>query len=137
MFPSEAAGLLVAPPKPLLSYLKDHRKRLREGFDSAGLAAVPDYELLELVLFRALRRQDVKPLARRPLARFHGFNGVISTPIDQLLSVSGVGNAVVTELKIVKGLPTVCRRRVFWAGLFFPVGIGCYNIFKSPSSTAP
>ena len=64
LFPSEAAGLSAALAKPLPSYLKDHRKRLRERFDRAGLAAMPDYELLELVLFRALRRKDVKPLAR-------------------------------------------------------------------------
>lgn len=55
LFPSEAAGLSTAPAKPLPSYLKDHRKRLRERFDRAGLAAMPDYELLELVLFRALQ----------------------------------------------------------------------------------
>jgi hypothetical protein len=46
------------------SYLADHRKRLRERFNSVGAAAIPDYELLELVLFRAIPRQDVKPLAR-------------------------------------------------------------------------
>ena len=63
---------------------------------------MPDYELLELVLFRALRRQDVKPVARCLLERFHDFNGVISVPIDQLLSVPGIGGAVVTELKIVE-----------------------------------
>ena len=91
LFPSEAAGVSAAPAKPLPSYLKDHRKRLRERFDRAGLAAMPDYELLELVLFRALRRKDVKPLARSLLERFHGFNGVISAPIDQLLSVPNVG----------------------------------------------
>ena len=58
--------------------------------------------MLELVLFRALRRQDVKSLARCLLERFHGFNGMISAPIDQLLSVPGIGGAVVTELKIVE-----------------------------------
>ena len=51
---------------------------------------MPDYELLELVLFRALRRKDLKPLARSLLERFHGFNVVISAPIDQLLSVPGI-----------------------------------------------
>ena len=40
--------------------------------------------------------------ARCLLERFHGFNGVISAPIDQLLSVPGIGGAVVTELKIVE-----------------------------------
>ena len=102
LFPSEAAGLSAAPVKPLPSYLKDHRKRLRESFDRAGLAAMPDYELLELVLFRALRGKDVKPLARSLLERFQGFNGVISAPIDQLLSVPGIGGAFVNELKIVE-----------------------------------
>ena len=63
---------------------------------------MPYYELLELVLFRALRRKDVKALARSLLERFHGLNGVISAPIDQLLSVPGIGGAVVTELKIVE-----------------------------------
>ena len=102
LFPSEAAGLSVAPAKPLPSYLKDQRRRLRERFDRAGLAAMPDYELLDLVLFRALRGQDVKPLAPCLLERVHGFNGVISAPIDRLLSVPGIGGAVVTELKIVE-----------------------------------
>ena len=46
------------------SYIRDHRKRLRDRFLSGGAAAMPDYELLELVLFRAIPRRDVKPLAR-------------------------------------------------------------------------
>jgi len=46
------------------SYIKNHRKRLRERFINGGAVAVSDYELLELVLFRAIPRQDVKPLAR-------------------------------------------------------------------------
>ena len=46
------------------SYIRDHRKRLRQRFLQGGAAALPDYELLELVLFRAIPRQDVKPLAR-------------------------------------------------------------------------
>ena len=102
MFPFEAAGLSAASAKPLPSYLEDHRKRLRERFDRSGLAVRPDYKLLELALFCALRRQDVKTLARCLLERFHGFNGVISAPIDQLLSVPGIGVAVVIESKIVE-----------------------------------
>jgi len=48
----------------LPSYIADHRQRLRDRFLQGGGAALPDYELLELVLFRAIPRQDVKPLAR-------------------------------------------------------------------------
>lgn len=84
------------------SYLQDHRKRLRERFMLGGAAAVPDYELLELVLFRAIPRQDVKPLARKLLETFVNFNSVVSAPIHRLKEIKGVGDAVVCELKIVE-----------------------------------
>lgn len=84
------------------SYIKDHRKRLRTRFMEGGAQAMPDYELLELVLFRAIPRQDVKPLARALLDMFGDFNGVISAPLDQLMQVSGVGESVLCELKIVE-----------------------------------
>ncbi len=61
-----------------------------------------DYELLELVLFRAIPRRDVKPIAKALLAQFGDFNGVISAPAVRLAEVSGVGQAVVVELKIVE-----------------------------------
>lgn len=84
------------------SYIRDHRKRLRERFMTGGAEAMPDYELLELVLFRAIPRMDVKPLARRMLDTFGDFNRVISAPIGRLLEVKGVGQAVVTELKVIE-----------------------------------
>jgi len=99
---------LLQPVQPvprggrLPSYIKDHRKRLRERFMKGGAGAVPDYELLELVLFRAIPRQDVKPLARRLLDRFGSFNGVITAPIVRLKESHGVGDAVICELKIVE-----------------------------------
>ena len=67
-----------------------------------GAAAMPDYELLELVLFRAIPRQDVKPLARLLLDTFGDFNRVVSAVPARLLMVKGVGAAVVQELKIVE-----------------------------------
>lgn len=86
----------------LPSYLADHRKRLRARFLDGGAAAIPDYEMLELVLFRAIPRQDVKPLARLLLDTFGDFNRVISAPTARLMMVKGVGDAVVLELKIVE-----------------------------------
>ncbi|MBD3679482.1 MAG: DNA repair protein RadC [Rhodobacteraceae bacterium] len=86
----------------LPSYIRDHRKRLRERFLTGGAAAMPDYEILELVLFRAIPRQDVKPLARRLLETFGDFSHVISAPVERLKQVSGVGEAVIVELKIVE-----------------------------------
>lgn len=84
------------------SYIADHRARLRERFMQGGAAALPDYEMLELVLFRAIPRRDVKPLARALIERFGDFNGVLSAPAGRLAEVSGVGPAVIGELKIVE-----------------------------------
>lgn len=67
-----------------------------------GAAAMPDYEMLELVLFRAIPRRDVKPLARILMDRFGDFNRVLSAPAERLRDVSGVGDAVITELKVVE-----------------------------------
>lgn len=84
------------------SYLADHRARLRERFMQGGATAMPDYELLELVLFRAIPRQDVKPLARRLIDHFGDFNRVLSANPARLDEVEGVGPAVIAELKIVE-----------------------------------
>ena len=71
---------------------------------------MPDYELLELILFRAIPRRDVKPLARYLVENFGDFNGVIAVPIDLLVAVNGVGPAVIQELKIVEAA-TNCLAR--------------------------
>ena len=94
----------VAPVEKgrLPSYIRDHRKRLRARFVAGGAGAIPDYEMLELVLFRALARQDVKPLARLLIDTFGDFNRVISANIKDLQSVNGVGESVAVELKIVE-----------------------------------
>lgn len=96
----EAVG--AALPGRVPSYIADHRKRLRSRFMEGGAAAMPDYELLELVLFRALPRQDVKPLARQLLDSFGDFNRVVTAAPARLMMVKGVGDSVVQELKIVE-----------------------------------
>lgn len=107
--PGEAAGqdaaaaqgsfLEVPAIQPLVS---GHRKRLRDRFRKGGADALPDYELLELVLFRAIPRRDTKGLAKRLLARFGSFAQVINAPDARLKEVTGVGEAVVTELKVIR-----------------------------------
>lgn len=79
-----------------------HRDRLRARFREAGADALADYELLELVLFRAIPRRDVKPLAKALLARFGSFAEVISAPPARLAEVDGLGEAAIAELKIVQ-----------------------------------
>ncbi|MEM6938609.1 MAG: DNA repair protein RadC [Pseudomonadota bacterium] len=98
----EAAPVPLKAKEKLPSYIKDHRHRLRSRFRAAGASAMPDYELLELVLFRALPRVDVKPVAHALLDRFGDFNRVITAPEARLKDVTGVGDAVVTEFKVVE-----------------------------------
>ncbi|MFA3920009.1 RadC family protein [Ruegeria hyattellae] len=102
LFDPDEAPTVALPTGRMPSYIKDHRTRLRERFMSGGAAAMPDYEMLELVLFRAIPRQDVKPLARLLLDSFGDFNRVLSAPPDRLAEVAGVGAAMITELKIVE-----------------------------------
>jgi DNA repair protein RadC len=98
----EDEAVAASLPTRLPSYIADHRKRLRSRFMEGGAGAMPDYELLELLLFRAIPRQDVKPLARELLDTFGDFNRVVSATPARLLMVKGVGEAVVQELKIVE-----------------------------------
>jgi DNA repair protein RadC len=79
-----------------------HRDRLRQRFVQAGSDALHDYEMLELVLFRAIPRRDVKPLAKELIARFGSFAEVIAAPIERLKEVEGLGEAAITDLKIVQ-----------------------------------
>ena len=79
-----------------------HRARLRARLSEAGADALADYEFLELILFRALPRRDVKPLAKSLLDRFGSFVEVIVAPPARLREVSGMGDAAVAELKIIQ-----------------------------------
>jgi DNA repair protein RadC len=90
-----------------------HRQRLRLRFLEAGPAALPDYELLELILFQAKPRQDTKPLAKALLARFGSFAGVIGADIAALMAVPEMGEASVVALKAIQaGVERVLRDEV-------------------------
>ncbi len=80
-----------------------HRQRLRERLLKSGPDSLPDYELLELVLFSALPRQDTKPLAKTLIDRFGSFAEVVSAEPQALKEVDGVGEAVIAALKTVQG----------------------------------
>jgi DNA repair protein RadC len=91
-----------AGPAKAKPHYHGHRKRLRTRFREAGAGAVSDYELLELLLFRALPQGDLKPLAKTLLAKFGSFVEVISAPEARLREVKGMGDAAITELKVVQ-----------------------------------
>lgn len=103
LFHGSDEALPEALPKGRLpSYIQDHRARLRQRFMQGGATAMPDYELLELVLFRSIPRRDVKPLARALLDKFQDFNRVITAPTVRLEEVKGIGAAVIVDLKILE-----------------------------------
>lgn len=79
-----------------------HRERLRTRFLAGGHTAMPEYELLELLLFNAIPRIDVKPLAKRLLATFGDLNGVVAASEHQLLKVEGTTDKVFLQLRIAE-----------------------------------
>jgi DNA repair protein RadC len=79
-----------------------HRQRLRERFLHMEGDSLPDYELLELLLFAAKPRGDVKPLAKRLLKHFGSFDKVIYAEESALRDVEEVGDAVVAALKSIR-----------------------------------
>ena len=101
-----------------------HRERLRQRARH-GLAALPDYELLELYLFRSLPQGDVKPLAKALLERFEGLAGVLCAGPEALRQVKGVGPSVALDLKLLHeatlriGREAVAKRPVIssWSAL--------------------
>ena len=98
LFPDSAAPVAKEPPP----HFHGHRDRLREKFAAAGAEALPDYELLELVLFRAIPRRDVKPLAKALVARFGSFAEVLSAEPARLMEVEGVSAGVAADLKLIE-----------------------------------
>ncbi len=89
------------PPESPPHYL-GHRERLRDRFLDGGPDAVTEYELLELILFRAIPRRDVKPLAKALIAKFGSFAEVVSAPRPRLREIEGLGEAAIAEIKIIQ-----------------------------------
>jgi DNA repair protein RadC len=99
--PAEPTTMPVLRPAPTPQHQLGHRERLRERAMGAGVGALPDYELLEIYLFRTRGRGDVKPTAKALLARFGSLAGVAGASIEELKTVPGVGEAVALDLKLL------------------------------------
>ncbi|MGL4324742.1 MAG: RadC family protein [Beijerinckiaceae bacterium] len=78
-----------------------HRQRLRDRFVESGAEAMPDYELLELLLTLVVPRRDVKKLAKDMLKTFGSFAEVLGAPVQRLTEFEGIGEIAATNLKVV------------------------------------
>ena len=104
-----AAAKPARAPRP---HHAGHRERLRERAAAGGLSALPDYEVLELLLFRSVPRGDVKPLAKQLLARFGSLGAVLAAEAEALKQVRGVGEAVALDLRLVQEAALRASREV-------------------------
>jgi DNA repair protein RadC len=95
---NETASSSGAPDTP---HYHGHRERLRQRFRDAGTDALSDYELLEMVLFRALPRRDVKPLAKSLISKFGSFAEAVHAPETRLREIAGLGDAAIIEIKLI------------------------------------
>jgi DNA repair protein RadC len=123
-------------PKPAAKpHHAGHRERLRERAAAGGLAALPDYELLELYLFRSIPMRDVKPLAKALLTRFGDLSGVLAASIPELRTIAGVGETAALDLKLLHeaalriGRAPITRRPVIssWTALLAYVRVALAN----------
>ena len=92
----------AAPQAAEVDDRKGHRKRLRERFRKGGADAMPDYELLEMILFNAITMRDTKPLAKKLIAKFGSFAEVLNASPERLREVAEVGERVADEITLVK-----------------------------------
>lgn len=83
-----------------------HRQRLRQRFLEGGSAALADYELLEMLLFSAKARGDVKPLAKTVLKTFGSFARTITAAEEDLRKIPDMGDAAICALKVVQAAMT-------------------------------
>ncbi len=84
-----------------------HRKRLRERFLQGSEKALPDYELLELLLFGVMPRGDVKPLAKQLLKECGSLSALFQADLEKLKSISGVGLTTIATVKAIQEIS--CR----------------------------
>ena len=79
-----------------------HRKRLRQRFLDSKTESMQDYEVLEMLLFSAQPRKDMKPLAKRLLNKYKNFAKLINSPEEDLLKIDEVNDAILATIKAIK-----------------------------------
>ena len=98
----EKAAKAPAAPAVRKPHYHGHRERMRAKFARAGAAAMAEYEILEMLLYRSIRQGDTKPVAKRLIEEFGSLSEVLSAPVARLTEINGVGEAIALDLKLVQ-----------------------------------
>lgn len=87
-----------------------HRARCKKRLLSDGCAGMTDEELLEMLLFYAVPRKDVRPQADALIKRFGSIENVINAENEEVAEITGFSRGV--ELLMMLLRETVARTRV-------------------------
>ena len=79
-----------------------HRERLKDRFLKSSEHELPDYEIIELILFFANPRTDMKPLAKNLLAKYNDIGSILAADYDNLKEFPGINNSAMTLFKLIK-----------------------------------
>lgn len=107
---SAGGGLVTNENGHKVPHYHGHRERLRTRFLAGGHQPMPEYEILELLLFNAISRIDVKPLAKRLLSAFGDLNGVIAASEHRLLQIEGATPKVYYHLRLAEAFAQRMRQ---------------------------
>ena len=77
-----------------------HREKMRKRFLNGGLEHFADHEALELLLFYAIPRRDVNPIAHELMNRYGSLSAVLAAPVEDLQKVDGIGESAAILLKL-------------------------------------
>ncbi|MDD9900446.1 MAG: DNA repair protein RadC [Alphaproteobacteria bacterium] len=100
----------VSQQKPEPHHGTGHRDRLRQRFLKNGVGGVEDYEILELLLFAAIPRRDVKPLAKELIKTFGSLAGVVGADVKELQKIKGISENTAALVKVIHAL----TQRMLW-----------------------
>ncbi|MEG0838247.1 MAG: DNA repair protein RadC [Hydrogenoanaerobacterium sp.] len=84
-----------------------HRKRLRERFIKNGLDNFEKHNVLELLLFNSVPRQDTNELAHRLMEEFGSLSGVFDAPVEELMKLDGIGENSAVLIKLIPAISKV------------------------------
>lgn len=83
---------------------KDHRQRVKESYMKTGIDAMPDHNILELLLFYGIPQKDTNPIAHELIEKYHDLNGVLDAPVKELQKINGIGENAAVMIKLIRDI---------------------------------